>query len=334
MTTRVRNIADLAKLAGVSAGTVSRALANKSLVNPETRERIQALAREHEFRPNQMARRMRTQSTRMIGVVIPLGHERRQHLSDPFFMTMIGALADELTEKGYDLVLSRVIPDGDDWLDRIVDSGMLDGVILIGQSNQFAVIERVAGRYRPLVAWGSHLDGQVHCSIGTDNRHGGWIAGQHLIARGARRLAFLGDVEAPEFRLRFEGLCDAAAAAGLAEPTLFATHLAVEFQERDLQTHLGDITGGYDGLFAATDMIAMATLRVLADHGVRVPDDVRLIGYDDLPITGQTVPRLSTIRQDIREGAQLMVRALFARMGGQETAAVQMQPLLIPRDST
>ena len=94
--TKIRNIAELARLAGVSTGTVSRALANKSLVNKETRERIQALAREHGFRPNQMARRLRTKQTGVIGIVVPLGHEQRQHLSDPFFMTIFGHLADAI----------------------------------------------------------------------------------------------------------------------------------------------------------------------------------------------------------------------------------------------
>ena len=156
---RIRNIAELARLAGVSAGTVSRALAGKTLVNKDTRERIQALAREHGFRPNQMARRLRVQETRVIGVVVPLGHEQRQHLSDPFFMAILGHLADALTENGYDIMLSRVIPDADDWLERIVDSGMLDGVLLIGQSNQYDAIEQVAKRYRPMVVWGSNRPG-------------------------------------------------------------------------------------------------------------------------------------------------------------------------------
>ena len=90
---RIRNIAELARLAGVSAGTVSRALANSDLVNKATREKIQALAREHGFRPNQMAKRLRVQQTKVIGIVVPLGHEQRQHLSDPFFMAILGHLA-------------------------------------------------------------------------------------------------------------------------------------------------------------------------------------------------------------------------------------------------
>ena len=142
---KIRNIAELARMAGVSAGTVSRALAGKDLVNKETRERIQALAREHGFRPNQMASGLRRQKTGVIGMVIPLGHDARQQVSDSFFMTLLGFLADELTNEGYDLMLRRVVPEDDaDWLDRFIGSGMIDGVIVIGQSDQFERIEEVA----------------------------------------------------------------------------------------------------------------------------------------------------------------------------------------------
>ncbi len=92
----------LARLAGVSPGTVSRALANSPLIAKKTREQIQELAREHDFRPNVMARNLRIKRAGAIGVLIPLGHETGQHISDPFFMTMLGHLADALTERGHD----------------------------------------------------------------------------------------------------------------------------------------------------------------------------------------------------------------------------------------
>ena len=144
--TKIRNIKELADMAGVSTGTVSRALADSPLISVKTRTRIQALAKEHDFRPNVMARNLRIQRTGAIGVLIPLGHETGQHLSDPFFVTMLGLIADALTERGYDLLLSRVIPTDSGWLDRYVDSGRVDGVIVIGQSDQSAVLDRVAAR--------------------------------------------------------------------------------------------------------------------------------------------------------------------------------------------
>lgn len=331
--TRIRNIAELARLAGVSTGTVSRALADKTLVNKDTRERIQALAREHGFRPNQMARRLRVQETWVIGVVVPLGHEQRQHLSDPFFMAMLGHLADALTESGYDIMLSRVIPDAEDWLERIADSGMLDGVLLIGQSNQFAAIERVAQWYRPLVVWGSHVEGQVHCTVGVNNRLGGRLVGERLIAQGRTRIAFLGDVEAIEIGERYRGLCDATDAAGLPRPVELPTHLASDLMAEEIAAHIPEIVETIDGIAAASDLIAMHAVRALADHGVAVPGQIAVTGFDDLPLAEQTIPRLTTISQSIAEGARAMVAALFARIAGEDAPSVEMEPVLVPRDT-
>lgn len=170
---QIKNIAELAKIAGVTPGTVSRALSGKGYVSETTRERIRALAAQHKFRPNALARNLRTQRTGAISVLIPLGHEQAQNLSDPFFMTILGHIADGLTDKGYDLILSKVIPDSNDWLDRCVDSGRSDGVIVVGQSDQTATLDRVAKRYAPLVAWGGFYPGQSHCSVGSDNFLGG-----------------------------------------------------------------------------------------------------------------------------------------------------------------
>lgn len=329
---RIRNIAELAKLAGVSTGTVSRALANKDLVNRETRERIQALAREHGFRPNQMARRLRTQQTGVIGIVVPLGHELRQHLSDPFFMTMLGHLADALTESGYDIMLSRVIPNEADWLERIVDSGMLDGVLLIGQSNQFDAIERVARRYRPMVVWGSHSPGQIHCTVGVNNRLGGQLAGQHLIARGCKRLAFLGETTALELGARYAGLCDAAQAAGLPAPLQLNIHLASDVMAEEIAGHIDQLRK-VDGIAAASDLIAMHAVRALADQTIAVPGQIAVTGFDDLPLAEQTIPRLTTISQSIATGARAMVTALFERIGGADSPSVEMEPILVARDT-
>ncbi|PZU07717.1 MAG: LacI family transcriptional regulator [Sphingomonas sp.] len=331
---RVRTIAELAKIAGVTSGTVSRALSGSPLVKERTREHILALAREYDFRPNQMASRLRMQRTGVIGVVVPLGHEKRQHLSDPFFMAMLGALADALTENGHDIMLSRVIPDTHDWLERIVDSGMLDGVLLIGQSDQMDAIERVAQRYRPLVAWGAVLPGMSHCAVGTDNLAGGKLAAGHLIERGAKRLAFLGEIRAPEIRARYDGACAAAAAYGLAAPIQLKAHLASDIMGREVARRIGEMAQDIDGIVAATDLLAMNAIRVLADRAIDVPARVRVIGYDDLPLAEQTVPRLSTIRQDIVRGARAMVDALFRRIADEDTPSLELPPKLVVRDSS
>ncbi|WP_236549183.1 LacI family DNA-binding transcriptional regulator [Novosphingobium sp. TCA1] len=330
----VRTLADLARLAGVSAGTVSRALAGKALVNAETRDRIQALARHHGFKPNQMASKLRTGRTGVIGVVIPLGHEKRQTISDPFFLTLLGHLADELTESGYDLMLSRAIPDGTaDWLERITSSGMVDGIIVIGQSDQFHVIERVAQSYRPMVAWGHYRSGQAHCAVGTDNELGGRIAVEHLVASGARNIAFLGQTGGIEIATRYRG---AAMAAEAANATF--VHLPVELADAAMGPQIAQALAGtdlpIDGIVAASDLIAMSALRVLHEMGRAVPGEVRIVGFDDLPLAAQTTPPLTTIRQEIAEGARALVERLRTRIEGRPTQSLVMPPRLVVRQTT
>lgn len=329
----VRTITDLARLAGVSPGTVSRALAGKSLVNARTREKIEALAREHGFRPNQMASGLRRQKTGVIGVAIPLGHDVRQQISDTFFMTLLGLLADELTDKGYDLMLRRVVPMNDeDWLDRYIGSGMVDGVIVIGQSDQFERIEEVADGYLPMVVWGNHTQGQRHCVVGTDNRLGGRMAAERLIASGASSLAFLGDTAPIEFAARYAGARDVAMRMGVPLRVL-PTHLAPDQLSEEIAAHLAENAGQVDGIFAATDTIAAACMAQLRARGLAVPEQVRIVGFDDLPIASQTVPPLTTIRQDIHAGARGLVDLLLRRLAGEETESLVLPPQLKIRAS-
>jgi DNA-binding LacI/PurR family transcriptional regulator len=332
---KIRNISDLAKLAGVSPGTVSRALTDVGLISQKTRERIKALAREHDFRPNVMARNLRIQKTGAIGVVIPLGHDTGQHISDPFFITMLGLLADALTERGYDLVLSRVIPTDGDWLDRYTDSGRVDGIIVIGQSNQFEILERAAERFRPLVVWGGYQKGQVHCSVGSDNIRGGDLAASHLIERGCKRIAFFGDPTALEIEQRLDGCKQAMARAGLPNSlSILPAHLADDPNDTTIADFLSNPQDRPDGIMAASDVIAMSALRSLSELGISVPGSIKVIGYDGLAIGEQTVPRLSTVRQDLTTGAHNLVDLLLRRIAGEDTGSVVMPPELIVRMSS
>jgi DNA-binding LacI/PurR family transcriptional regulator len=332
---RVQNISELAQIAGVSAGTVSRALSDSPLIAQKTRERIQALAREHDFRPNIMARNLRIKRAGAIGVLIPLGHETAQHISDPFFMTLLGHLADALTERGHDLLLSRIIPTNADWLSRVVDSGRVDGVILVGQSDQSEVIDRVASRYLPIVAWGANLPGQVHCSVGSDNRKGGALAARHLLERGAKSFAFFGDPVAPEMAERLEGCRAELHRAGLAEALqILPAHLTAETAHPAIGAWLASTDVVPDGIIAVSDVIALSALRALAEQGYAVPADIKVIGYDDLPLANQAIPPLTTVRQDLIAGAAHLVDLLFRRIGGEKTSSVVLEPQLVVRGSS
>jgi DNA-binding LacI/PurR family transcriptional regulator len=334
MTDKIRTIYDLARVAGVSPATVSRALAGKTVVSTKTADRIRKLAEEHGFQPSSVARNLRTRRRGAIGVVIPLGHERGQHISDPFFMTLIGYLADELTERGFDLVLSRVIPNRDDWLKRMIDADRVDGFILIGQSDQSQVLDKVAQSYLPMVAWGAFVQGQIHCSVGTDNYLGGRLAARHLIERGCRDIAFFGNPKAIELALRLDGARAAVAEAGRVRLTETPTHLAAELSGADIATFLDAADQVPDGIFAASDLIALTAIQVLTGRGLSVPGDVKVIGYDDLPLAASSVPPLSTIRQDIAHGARQLVDSLLKRTEGKQTGSVVLNPELVVRAST
>ncbi|WP_010545833.1 LacI family DNA-binding transcriptional regulator [Sphingomonas elodea] len=325
-------LVELAKIAGVSVSTASRALSNHPRVARGTRERIVALAQEHGFRLNQTASALRKQRTGAIGVVVPLGHEVDQALSDPFFMGLVGGLADALSRRGYDLFLSRVLPQGPGWLEDIIASGRVDGIILIGQSDQIDVIEQVAEDYERMVVWGAARLGSHQVTVGTDNVTGGELAARHLIARGCKRLAFLGNPEVPEFADRYRGFHAAIAEAQGVADMVVPIHLTVENAYQEMRDFL-DANPAPDGVLAASDVIAMSAIRAFADRGLRVPADVAVVGYDDILLAGYTSPALTTIRQDVVHGADLLVELLLARIAGQTVGSVAMLPELIVRDS-
>ena len=333
-TQRNVNMAELARRAGVSVSTISRALAGSPLVNKKTRDKVASLARELDFRPNAQARNLRLQRTNAIGVLLPLGHQRDQHLTDPFFLSMLGYLADVIAERGYDMLLSKVIPQDDEWLDAIVDSNRVDGVVIVGQSNQAQTIDRTARRYRRIVAWGAQLPGQHYVTVGTDNQAGGRLAAEHLISRGRRRLLFLGDHHAPEIEQRQAGFMAACTAAGIAgDASAIDIDLVPEVAYDQLQAHF---TGSVvcDGIVAASDVIAMAAIRALSDKGLKVPGDVAVTGFDDVMLAQHMTPPLTTVRQDLRMGATLLVERLFALMAGEDAASVVMPPELVVRASS
>ncbi|MFA5967640.1 MAG: substrate-binding domain-containing protein [Sphingomonas sp.] len=332
VTPTVSTLAELAELAGVSVATVSRSLAGNPVIAKTTRDRIVALASEHGFKVNQAARNLRLKRTGAIGVVLPLGHEAEQHLSDPFFMSLLGPLADAIADRGHDLLLSRIIPKNDRWLDAIVDAGRVDGVIVVGQSNQIDAIERVARRYRPIIVWGADMPDKTQVTVGTDNIAGGRIAAEHLLAQGRRRLAFFGNIEVPEFAARYAGFQQALAASGSGHATLLPVHLTSEASYTAIEDYLTGHSSP-DGIVAASDVIAMSALRALSGHGKRVPQDVSVVGYDDVAIAMYTTPPLTTVRQDVARGAAAMVDLLFRRMEGAEVQSVTMAPELILRDS-
>lgn len=329
----LKSIADLARIAGVSVSTVSRALTGKGALNKGTRERIQALADRHGFRLNVAAQNLRLGRTGAIAVLLPLGHERGQQLSDPFFLAMLGYLADALTDRGYDLLLSRVLPEGDDWLDSFLRAGRVDGAIIIGQSDQSAVLDRTAAHYPPLVVWGEGSPANVHVTVGADNALGGALAARHLVDRGRRRLAFFGPVAVPEFSARHRGFLAALPDDLRGAVALVPSPITPEDSRRAAAAWFA-AGNRPDGIFAASDVVAMSIVSAAIDSGIRVPEQMSVIGFDDIPMARLVHPPLTTVRQDIKGGAQALVDLLFRRLNGELAGSVAIAPELVVRESS
>lgn len=328
----VRSIADLARLAGVSVSTVSRALTGKGTLNQLTRDRIRALADDHGFRLNVAAQNLRLGRTGAIGVLLPLGHAQGQALSDPFLSVMVGHLADALADQGYDLLLSRMLPQGDSWLDDFLRSGRTDGIIMIGQSDQHAVLNRTAAQTRAMVVWGAHMPGTHYTTVGSDNFAGGAIAARHLVDRGCRRLAWFGHANAPEFAARQAGFMAELPEALRAETAIVPIGLTPD-ASRAAAREFFAAGNRPDGVFAASDVVAISLIAAAAEFGIAVPDAMKVVGFDDIVLAQLSQPALTTVRQDVEGGARMLVDLLIRQMAGAQTQSVQFVPRLIVRDS-
>jgi DNA-binding LacI/PurR family transcriptional regulator len=325
-------MADIARLAGVSTSTVSRALADSPLIPAPLRAQIADIARTHGYVANQAARSLRLRKTHTVGLVIPLGHEGSQLISDPFFLEMIGRLADEITRRNFEILLTKVGRPKPGWLDRIIQAHRSDGLIVIGQSHQHQALNKAAETYRPLVVWGGRLPDQVYCSVGCDNVAGGRMAVEHLIRQGRRRVAFLGDPATPEVSLRRQGYLSALADAGLdSPPELTAPAQFTVDTAYSGARALIDSGAKFDAIFAASDLIAVTAIQALAAAGRRTPEDVSVVGFDDISLARHSAPPLTTIRQPLELGARHLVDLLFRRIAGENTAPVILPPELVVR---
>jgi DNA-binding LacI/PurR family transcriptional regulator len=328
-------MADIARLAGVSVSTVSRALNGSDLVNAETRQRIATLARELNYSINLGAKNLRLQRNHTIAVVIPYDAVSRQHITDPFFISMLGGLADAITDRGYDMLLSRVDAENLDAAARLIDSGVAIGVVLIGQWRHHDQLNQLAARKLPIVVWGAQLPQQLYCTVGGDNVRGGQLAAEHLIAQGRRRIVFLGDPQLPEVGLRFEGYRAALAAAKVAPQPML--ELAVPFEvgaARAAVASLLDRKVPFDAVIGCSDLLAITAMQVLREHGREVPRDVAVIGYDDMPLTNYCDPPLTSVHQPVSEAGVQLVDALLAMLHGQVAAPRVLPVELVKRRSS
>jgi DNA-binding LacI/PurR family transcriptional regulator len=184
------------------------------------------------------------------------------------------------------------------------------------------------------VVWGAELPDQAYPSVGSDNLFGGRRATLHLARLGRRRIVFLGDTEAPEVTQRVRGYAEALERFGLpADPDLqVPAHFTVESAEASVDALIARGTD-FDGIVAASDLIALGAVRSLLNAGRRVPDDVSVVGYDDVPFARYSRPALTTILQDTARAGRLLVSKLIDAAGGGEMRSERIPTELIVRGS-
>lgn len=312
-------MADIARLAGVSTATVSRALSDSSLVNDETKTRIVELARSLNYSINIGAQNLRLKQSRTVAVVVPYENNTRQHLTDPFFLSMLGSIADALTERGFDMLLSRIDAARMDGVAQIYDTGRASGIILIGQWHHHHQLNQLAARHMPIVVWGAQLPQQLYMTVGSDNVSGGFLATEHLLQSGCKEIAFFGDTQLPEVAQRYQGYQNALTKYGIAlQPKLVVQASFLENGGKLAVDELRQRQISFDGLFACSDLLAMTSINSLREKNYRVPEDIKVVGYDDIELARYFHPPLTTIRQSIVQAGNVLVETLLKLVENQD----------------
>jgi len=325
---------DIARLAGVSVSTVSRALSQSPLVSEKTRARIAELAKSLKYSVNVGAQNLRRGQNRTVAVVIPYDAKSRQHVSDPFFIGMLGSIADALTLQGYDMLLSRIDADRLDLAAQYCDSGRAVGVIVIGQWGHHDQLNELAAQHLPLVVWGAELPKQLYCTVGSDNIEGGSLATSHLLKTGRKRVAFFGDTQMPEVAHRFEGYERAHRTLGVPiSPELVIQVPFIAEAARDAVKSLVAKQITFDAIFACSDLLAITAIGALRDVGLSVPTDIAVVGYDDVDMASYCHPALTTIHQSIEVAGRALVEALLAIQRGDTALPNHLPTRLVIRAS-
>ena len=317
-------MADLARLAGVSAITVSRALRDSPLVNPETRARLRKLAQQHGYAFNVSARNLRLRRSMTVAVVVEVKPSLDRQMSGPYPLDLLGGTTQELTSTGYSVLLTSLQGGA------LPNVQAADGVILLGQGAHEDAMHEVESWGRPMVVWGAISRHESQVVVGSDNRRGGALAAERFVALGRSRPVFLGDQAHGEFAERFEGFAATLSKYGITPlaPTVpaFTVNAGAEAVHALLERH-----PQVDALFAASDLLAIGAIRALIERGRRVPEDVSVIGYDDTPLGATYVPPLSSVHQNFVDAGVLLARKVQALIEGESAGSETLPTHLVVR---
>jgi alanine racemase len=329
---------DIAFQAGVSQSTVSRALRNSPLVNPETRQKIQRLAKELKYKVDKNASNLRSQHTGTLALLLFEDPTSDDSMINPFFLSMLGCITRAAAVNGYDLLVSFQQL-SEDWHADYEDASKADGLILLGYGDYIDYAEKLnqlKEQETHFVRYGSVEDGQTGVSLGCDNFDGGYVMTKHLIAQGHKSFAFLGgaDAHCPEFQARYQGHCKAIVEADLpVNQTMQIDAISTEDSGSDAARTLLSLDERPDAVFCASDMIAVGALTQFHRQGLSVPDDIALAGFDDIPVAHLTSPQLTTMQQNTKLAADRLVESLIKQIHNTPVESALIPAKLIVRES-
>jgi len=322
------SIKDIAKVAGVSHSTVSRALSDSPLVKAETRARIQSLAREMGYSPDAWARSLVMRRTRAVGVVVTT-------IADPFIAEVVQGIESTAYQHGYTVILasSNSEPERELAAVEMLRSKRVDGVI-VTSSRVGALYQQHLERIGvPVVLLNSHSEqsGRYTFSVTVDNRHGGHLATQHLIELGHRRIAYVtGPANTSSSEGRREGYCQALAEANLTfDPDLVIPGTgraeAGEQAFLKLKAHVEPPTA----VFCYNDMTAIGLLRAAREAGLAIPRDLSVVGFDDILFASCMYPPLTTVAQPKFEMGEQAMQMALALMLAQAPSSVKVSDIVV-----
>lgn len=331
----VQTIEDIARLADVSKSTVSRALNNSPLVNEKTKERIWTIAQEHSFRMNAPARNLSLQQSYTIAFVTPAHDPEFFSGEDLFGLELLSGIGNGLYTLGYDLLVAHAHPRDTAWVRYYLDSGRVDGFILMTSNQKQRHIKTLVETGAPFIDWGIPVPKFNYCTVNGDNITGGLLATQHLIGMGRQRIAFLGG---PDNNLtvqyRFQGYENALQAAGRGVDASMIAYGNYSYASGiAAMQQLMEQTPDLDAVFANSDLMAIGAIRVIQSSGKRVPEDIAVVGYDDLPIAMYNNLPLTTIRQNIPLAGKLLAQNLIQYIQTGVVTNVTLPVELVIRES-
>lgn len=307
---------DVAKLANVSQSAVSRAFTPGASVSGKTRERVMAAAKALGYRPNALARSLTSGRSRIIGLVVA-------YLENHFYPIVIERLSRTLQARGYHVLLFMTEPGQQDEVIQEILQYQVDGVVLASVTLSSHIAQECAAIGVPVVLLNRYIPDSPASSVVSDNRTGGRLLAELLIAEGHRQIAFIAGQENSSTNVeREQGFTEGLAAAGLTLSQRAVGHYTFEGATQAARSLLAENVP--DAIFVANDHMAFAVMDVIrSESGLRIPQDVSVVGYDNVPEAGWPAYNLTTVAQPVEQMIAATVEILLQQMEHKEVSPIQ-----------